>query len=49
MDDIGIIDLDSGVAVEKRERGHPQGSKNKPKVPSLRLRPPRQPNVDAVV
>jgi hypothetical protein len=32
MADIGIIDLDGGVVVEKRGRGHPLGSKNKPKV-----------------
>jgi hypothetical protein len=35
MADTGIIDLDTGVVVEKRGCGHPCGSKNKPKEASL--------------
>jgi hypothetical protein len=31
MADIGAIDLDTGAVVEKRGRGRPHGSKNKPK------------------
>jgi hypothetical protein len=31
MADTGIIDLDTGAVVEKRGRGRPRGSKNKPK------------------
>jgi hypothetical protein len=31
MADIGIIDQDTGVMVEKLGRGYPRGSKNKPK------------------
>jgi hypothetical protein len=31
MADAGVIDLDTGVVVEKRGRGRPRGSKNKPK------------------
>jgi hypothetical protein len=35
MVDTGVIDLDVGVAVEKRGRGYPWGSKNKPKVVTM--------------
>jgi hypothetical protein len=31
MADAGVIDLDAGAVMEKRGRGHPCGSKNKPK------------------
>jgi hypothetical protein len=31
MSDTGIIDLGTGAVVEKRGRGRPRGSKNKPK------------------
>jgi hypothetical protein len=31
MADTGVINLETGVVVEKRGRGHPHGSKNKPK------------------
>jgi hypothetical protein len=31
MADAGVIDLDTGVVVEKRGRGRPRGSRNKPK------------------
>jgi hypothetical protein len=31
MADAGVIDLDTGAMVEKRGRGRPCGSKNKPK------------------
>jgi hypothetical protein len=31
MSDAGVVDLDTGAMVEKRGRGHPRGSKNKPK------------------
>jgi hypothetical protein len=31
MTDAGAIDLDTGAVVEKHGRGHPRGSKNKPK------------------
>jgi hypothetical protein len=30
-----IINLESGVATEKRSRGHPRGSKNKSKAPTV--------------
>jgi hypothetical protein len=33
--DAGVVDLDTGAEVEKRGRGHPRGSKNKPKGVSL--------------
>jgi hypothetical protein len=33
MADTGVINLVDGVVVEKRGRGHPGGSKNKPKAP----------------
>jgi hypothetical protein len=35
MADTGIIDLDTGVMVEKRGHGRPRGSKNKPKEASM--------------
>jgi hypothetical protein len=35
MADTGVIDLDTGAVVEKRGRGRPPGSKNKPKDASL--------------
>jgi hypothetical protein len=35
MADTSVIDLDTGVAVEKRGRGHPRGSKNKLKGASM--------------
>jgi hypothetical protein len=35
MADAGVIDLDTGAMVEKRGRGHPRGSKNKPKDVSM--------------
>jgi hypothetical protein len=35
MDDAEVIDLDAGVVVEKRGRGRPCGSKNKPKGASM--------------
>jgi hypothetical protein len=35
MVDTGVIDLDTGVVVEKRGRGRPRGSRNKPKDTSL--------------
>jgi hypothetical protein len=35
MADAGVIDLDAGVVVEKGGRGHPRGSKNKPKGASM--------------
>jgi hypothetical protein len=35
MADAGFIDLDAGVMVEKRGRGRPRGSKNKPKGASM--------------
>jgi hypothetical protein len=31
MVDAGVIDLDVGAVTEKRGRGRPRGSKNKPK------------------
>jgi hypothetical protein len=31
MADAGVIDLDTGAVVEKRGRGRPRGSRNKPK------------------
>jgi hypothetical protein len=37
MADTGIIDMDTGVVVEKRGRGHPRGSKNKPKEVSMAI------------
>jgi hypothetical protein len=33
--DTRVIDLDVGVVVEKRECGHPRGSKTKPKVATM--------------
>jgi hypothetical protein len=35
MADAGVIDLDTSIAVEKRGRGRPCGSKNKPKDVSM--------------
>jgi hypothetical protein len=35
MVDAGVIDLDIGAVVEKRGRGRPRGSKNKPKDASM--------------
>jgi hypothetical protein len=35
MANAGVIDLDAGVVVEKRGRGRPHGSKNKPKGVSM--------------
>jgi hypothetical protein len=35
MADAGVIDRDTGAMVEKRGRGHPRGSKNKPKDVSM--------------
>jgi hypothetical protein len=35
MADTGVVDLDAGVVVEKRGRGHSRGSKNKSKVTSM--------------
>jgi hypothetical protein len=35
MADTGVIDLDADIMVEKRGRGHPRGSKNKPKVVTM--------------
>jgi hypothetical protein len=35
MADTRVVDLDAGVVVEKRGRGRPRGSKNKPKVVSM--------------
>jgi hypothetical protein len=35
MADAGVIDLDTSIAIEKRGRGHPRGSKNKPKDVSM--------------
>jgi hypothetical protein len=35
MADTGVIDLDTGVVVEKHVCGHPRGSKNKPKDVSM--------------
>jgi hypothetical protein len=35
MADAGVIDLDTGAVVEKRGRGRPRGSKNKPKDVSM--------------
>jgi hypothetical protein len=35
MADTGVVDLDAGIMVEKRGRGRPHGSKNKPKVISM--------------
>jgi hypothetical protein len=35
MSDAGVVDLDTGAMIEKRGRGHPRGSKNKPKDASL--------------
>jgi hypothetical protein len=35
MADTGIIDLDTGVVVEKHGRRRPRGSKNKPKETSM--------------
>jgi hypothetical protein len=35
MADIGIINLESGMAAEKHGHGRPRGSKNKPKAPSM--------------
>jgi hypothetical protein len=34
MADVGGANLDTGVQMDKRGRGHPRGSKNKPKDPS---------------
>jgi hypothetical protein len=35
MADTGVVDLDAGVVVEKRGRGHPRGSKNKSKAATI--------------
>jgi hypothetical protein len=35
MADAGVIDLDTGVVVEKHGHGRPRSSKNKPKVASM--------------
>jgi hypothetical protein len=35
MADAGVIDLDTGSVVEKRGRGRPRASKNKPKDVSM--------------
>jgi hypothetical protein len=35
MEDTSVIDLDTEAVVEKRGRGHPRGSKNKPKDVSM--------------
>jgi hypothetical protein len=35
MADAGVVDLDTGALMEKRGRGRPRGSKNKPKDASL--------------
>jgi hypothetical protein len=35
MADAGVVDLDTGALMEKRGRGRPHGSKNKPKDASL--------------
>jgi hypothetical protein len=35
MADAGVVDLDIGALIEKRGRGHPCGSNNKPKDASL--------------
>jgi hypothetical protein len=37
MADTSIIDLDTGAMVEKHGRGHPRGSKNKPKEVSMAI------------
>jgi hypothetical protein len=37
MADTGVIDLDTVVMVEKRGRGHPRESKNKPKEASMAI------------
>jgi hypothetical protein len=37
MADTGVIDLDTGVVVEKRGRVRPRGSKNKPKEASMAI------------
>jgi hypothetical protein len=37
MADTGVIDLDTSPVVEKRGRGHPRGSKNKPKGASMTI------------
>jgi hypothetical protein len=37
MADTGIIDLDTGVMVEKHRHGCPCGSKNKPKEASMAI------------
>jgi hypothetical protein len=31
MADAGVVDLDTGAMIERRGRGRPHGSKNKPK------------------
>jgi hypothetical protein len=35
MSNTGVLDLDAGIVVEKRGRGRPRGSKNKPKVATM--------------
>jgi hypothetical protein len=35
MADAGVVDLDTGALMDKRGRGRPRGSKNKPKDTSL--------------
>jgi hypothetical protein len=35
MADTRVVDLDASVMVEKRGRGRPRGTKNKPKVVSM--------------
>jgi hypothetical protein len=35
MADTRVVDLDAGVMAEKHGRGHPRGSKNKPKVVTI--------------
>jgi hypothetical protein len=37
MDDTSVIDINTGVVVEKRGHGHPRGSKNKPKEASMAI------------
>jgi hypothetical protein len=37
MADTGVINLDTGVVVEKRGRGRPRDSKNKPKEASMAI------------
>jgi hypothetical protein len=43
MADAGVVDLDTGAVMEKWGRGHPRGSKNKPKDASLVERRPSCP------